>query len=84
MKNRFRNATAVRNKIFGDEHNDTALVATAKGSKHPELTQDASEVLAQKSPISVRLLDTEDVGDSKLLMDKFDSSLESPIVRSTE
>ncbi len=84
MKYNFRNATAVRNEIFGDEHNDTTFIATAKGSKNPELTHDASKVLVHVDPIPMRLLNTEDVGDRKLLVDKLDSTLELLVVRCTE
>ena len=80
MENNIRNATAVRSKIFGDEHNDTALIATAKGRKNPELTHDASKMLLHVGPIPMRLLNAEDVGDSKLLVDELDSTFEFLVV----
>ncbi len=84
MKYNFRNATPVRNEIFGDVRNDTTFIVTAKGSKNPELTHDTSKVLFHVGPISMRLLNTEDVGDSKLLVDELDSTLEFLVVRCTE
>ena len=80
MQHHFLNAIAVRNKVFGHEDNDTTFIIITKGSKNPELTQDASEVFLKKSPIAMRLLNAEDVSDCELLMDKLDLSLKFTVV----